>query len=71
MDITIDKDICIGAGMCVLTVPNVFTQDDEGFSTVLPGGAQAARDPRVREAARVCPVRAITVGTHAEGRRVS
>ncbi|MEU1529036.1 ferredoxin [Streptomyces fagopyri] len=61
IDIAIDKDVCIGAGQCALTAPSVFTQDDDGFSEVLPGRADGDGDPLVREAARACPVGAITV----------
>ncbi|MFJ2398461.1 ferredoxin [Streptomyces sp. NPDC087843] len=61
MNIVIDKDVCIGAGQCALTAPNVFTQDDDGFSEVLPGIEDGGGDPLVREAARACPVGAITV----------
>ncbi|MEU8483274.1 ferredoxin [Streptomyces sp. NPDC048641] len=61
MQIRIDKDSCVGAGMCALTAPNVFTQDDDGFSEVLEGRDDGGGDPLVREAARACPVRAITV----------
>ncbi|KUF19030.1 MULTISPECIES: ferredoxin [Streptomyces] len=61
MRITIDTDVCIGAGQCVLTAPKVFTQDDDGFSELLAGWADRAGDPMLREAARACPVRAITL----------
>ncbi|WP_307082709.1 ferredoxin [Streptomyces canus] len=61
MDIDIDKDACIGAGQCALAAPGVFTQDDDGFSTLLPGREAGGGDPMVREAARACPVAAITV----------
>ncbi|GHE76503.1 ferredoxin [Streptomyces spiralis] len=61
MRIDIDRDRCIGAGQCALAAPNVFTQDDEGFSTLLPGKEDGGGDPMVREAARACPVGAITV----------
>ncbi|KIZ15456.1 ferredoxin [Streptomyces natalensis] len=61
MRIAIDQDVCIGSGQCVLTAPKVFTQDDDGFSQVLPGSEDGAGDPLVREAARACPVQAITV----------
>ncbi|WP_329326632.1 ferredoxin [Streptomyces sp. NBC_01689] len=65
MRIAIDKDVCIGAGQCALTAPNVFTQDDEGFSQLLPGREDGGGDPLVREAARSCPVGAITVSENA------
>ncbi|MFB8247102.1 ferredoxin [Streptomyces sp. NPDC001046] len=60
-DIAIDLDRCIGAGQCALTAPGVFTQDDEGYSTLLPGREDGGGSPLVREAARACPVGAITV----------
>lgn len=61
MDIDIDQDVCIGAGQCALAAPSVFTQDDDGYSTLLPGRENGVTDPMVREAARACPVSAITV----------
>jgi ferredoxin len=61
IDISIDKDVCIGAGQCALSAPGVFTQDDDGFSELLPGREDGGGDPMVREAARACPVGAITV----------
>jgi ferredoxin len=61
MHIEIDKDVCIGAGQCALAAPSVFTQDDDGFSTLIPGSEDGAGDPMVREAARACPVGAIKV----------
>lgn len=57
--IAVDKDVCIGAGQCALAAPRVFTQDEDGLSEVLP---DAEPGPMVREAARACPVRAITLG---------
>ncbi|MER6025914.1 ferredoxin [Streptomyces sp. NPDC001851] len=61
MRIDIDTDVCIGAGQCALAAPGVFTQDDDGYSTLLPGREDGAGDPMVREAARACPVSAITL----------
>ncbi|MER6983862.1 ferredoxin, partial [Streptomyces carpinensis] len=52
MRIDIDKNRCIGAGQCALAAPGVFTQDDEGFSALLPGREDGGGDPMVREAAR-------------------
>ncbi|MGW6905112.1 ferredoxin [Streptomyces sp. NPDC054940] len=61
MNIDIDHGRCIGAGQCALAAPSVFTQDDDGFSALIPGREDGAGDPMVREAARACPVSAITV----------
>jgi ferredoxin len=59
--IDIDHDLCVGAGQCALVAPSVFTQDDDGFSALIPGREDGGGDPMVREAARACPVSAITV----------
>ncbi|MFI6088639.1 ferredoxin [Streptomyces sp. NPDC051218] len=61
VNVHVDKDRCVGAGMCALTAPSVFTQDDDGFSEVLPGRADGGGDPLVREAVRACPVQAVTL----------
>lgn len=61
MRIEIDKDICIGAAQCALTAPGVFTQDDDGFIELLPGREDGGGDPMLREAARACPVGAISI----------
>lgn len=59
--IDIDTGVCIGAGQCALTAPEVFTQDDDGLGEVLPGRADGGGSALVREAARACPVSAISV----------
>ncbi len=59
--IDIDHGLCVGAGQCALVAPSVFTQDDDGFSALLPGREDGGGDPMVREAVRACPVSAITV----------
>lgn len=61
MHIDIDKDACIGAGQCALAAPGVFTQDDDGYSTLLPTAQDNDANPMIREAARACPVTAITL----------
>jgi ferredoxin len=47
-----DRDVCIGAGMCVATAPAVFDQDDEGIVVVL---VEEGPDPEVRRAVGLCP----------------
>ncbi|MET9324630.1 ferredoxin [Streptomyces sp. NPDC003038] len=61
MRIDIDTGVCIGAGQCALTAPGVFTQDDDGFSELLPGREDGGGSALVHEAARACPVSAISV----------
>ncbi|MDH6439253.1 ferredoxin [Streptomyces sp. SAI-144] len=66
MRIHVDIHRCVGAGMCALTAPGVFTQDDDGYGAVLPGRDDGAGDPLVRDAARSCPVQAIALGESAD-----
>lgn len=62
MRIDIDQETCIGAGQCVLTAPEVFTQDDDGFSELLPGHETNPGAPSAAaDAAKACPVQAISV----------
>ncbi|WP_024800550.1 ferredoxin [Nocardia sp. BMG51109] len=64
MELRMNRDRCIGAGMCVLTAPDVFDQDDAD-GRVLPLDTTPApeREPAVREAVRMCPSGAITLPT--------
>lgn len=34
MKVEANRDVCIGAGMCVLTAEDVFDQDDDGIVVV-------------------------------------
>lgn len=62
MKITADTTVCIGAGMCALTVPEVFDQsEDEGTVVVLvEGEVPAEREEAVRRAVTLCPSGAIS-----------
>lgn len=60
MELHVDRERCIGAGMCVLTAPDVFDQDeDEGLVELLESPPAAGHEDAVREATRVCPSGAI------------
>ncbi|WP_280274860.1 ferredoxin [Nocardia wallacei] len=59
MEIRVDRQRCIGAGMCVLTASAVFDQDDDGLVVLLDAAPERRAD--VREAAQMCPSGAITV----------
>ena len=61
MHVRVDPDICICAGHCVLTVPEVFDQDDVTATVVLLQARPAEKlHASVREAAQLCPASAIT-----------
>ena len=55
MKVVADRDICIGAGMCVMTTDAVFDQDDEGIVVVLTEQIPADEEIRVRNAVGLCP----------------
>ncbi|WP_185909334.1 ferredoxin [Streptomyces sp. WAC01280] len=58
----VDRDRCLGAGMCALTAPQVFDQDeDEGLVVLLDARPPQERLAAVRVAAGVCPASAITL----------
>ncbi|MFI1918097.1 ferredoxin [Nocardia sp. NPDC020380] len=60
MRVTADRNICIGAGLCALTAPAVFDQDDDGLVELLNPVPGEDDRPAVREAANICPSGAVT-----------
>jgi ferredoxin len=56
-----DRNVCIGAGMCVMTAVAVFDQDDAGLVVLLNEQVPTSDEERVREAVRVCPSGALRV----------
>jgi ferredoxin len=58
--VIVDRDACIGSGNCVLTVPDVFDQDEEGTVVLLTDDPIGLED-EVSLAALQCPAQAITV----------
>ncbi|GGW70293.1 ferredoxin [Streptomyces caelestis] len=60
--LSVDRDRCAGAGMCALTAPEVFDQDDEEGLVVLVRPAPAPEHRAVaRMAVGLCPAGAIAV----------
>jgi ferredoxin len=55
--VVVDRDLCIGAGPCVVLAPGVFQLDEENKAYVVDlHGADAET---VLQAAESCPVKAI------------
>ncbi|MBM7170276.1 ferredoxin [Streptomyces sp. G44] len=63
MELRVDRERCLGAGMCALTAPDVFDQDAEDGRVLLLDAAPkpAAWREAARDAAQLCPAGAVTV----------
>jgi ferredoxin len=61
MRVTADRDVCIGAGLCALTAPGVFDQDDDGLVKVLQASPVGDDESAAREAGHVCPSGAVQI----------
>ncbi len=63
----IDRDVCIGAAMCVATAPDVYELDDEGLARAVD--PEPGDDDLLWEAAQACPVQAVILEDD-DGKRV-
>lgn len=61
MEISADRDRCVGAGHCVMTIPDVFAQDDNGLVVVTRARTPEPWDEQLVEVAQLCPSQSITV----------
>jgi ferredoxin len=50
-----NRDVCIGAGNCVLAAEDVFDQDDDAIVVVLREHPSADQEAEVRNAVAQCP----------------
>jgi ferredoxin len=61
--LTVEPDRCLGAGHCVRLAPEVFDEDEDGTVVLLTATPPESLLPAVREAAQLCPNRAISTPT--------
>lgn len=64
LEISIDREKCMGSGNCIFWAPGVFDLDDDGVSTVVD--AAAAPHDKIILAAQGCPTQAISVNRDGE-----
>ncbi|WP_128932056.1 ferredoxin [Bradyrhizobium zhanjiangense] len=57
-----DRDRCVGGGMCALTAPNLFDQDNDGRVLLRAKGALNDADlEAARQAVSLCPSGALSL----------
>ena len=61
MKTTVDREDCIGCGLCEDLCPGVFKMDDEAKATVIVDIVPMEHEQCTRQAAEECPVSAIAV----------
>jgi ferredoxin len=61
MKVTIDRELCIGAGNCVRLAPESFDQDEEAVGVPLADDYPEELRPLLMRVQAECPSRAITV----------
>jgi ferredoxin len=67
LKITVDREKCVGAAVCVETAPDVFELDDSNKSVVK---STAGDEETILAAAEGCPTEAITVVDEATGKQL-
>lgn len=61
MKAIVDKDVCIGCGMCPGVCPEVFTMDDDGKAGTLVSEVPDTSEDSAEDARDGCPVNAISI----------
>lgn len=60
MRVTVDRDVCMEHGQCVIAAPDIFRFDGEGRLEYVEHPEAGLRDDAY-DAADVCPTQAITI----------
>jgi ferredoxin len=61
MKATVDKDLCLGCGVCVDVCPEVFEMDNDDKAQAKVDPVPPAAESACRKAADQCPVEAIKI----------
>ncbi|WP_315116725.1 ferredoxin [uncultured Clostridium sp.] len=56
----VDKDTCIGCGLCPSIAPDVFEMDDDGKAIVTVDQVPDGSEDAAKESADSCPTNAIS-----------
>jgi len=58
---SVNKNTCIGCGICIGICPGVFEFDPHGLSEATVTAINPSWDQSLKEAAKACPTNAITI----------
>lgn len=61
MKANVDKDTCIGCGLCPSVCPEVFDMDDDGKAKAIVEDVPDSVVDQAKEAEESCPVNAISL----------
>ncbi|MDY6995477.1 MAG: ferredoxin [Actinomycetota bacterium] len=61
MKVVVDRDICMAAGVCVMTADAVFDQDPDGLVTLVSEQLSPQDEKLARNAVRMCPSGALSL----------
>lgn len=61
MEAKVDKDTCIGCGLCPAVCPEVFIMEDDGKAGVIVAEVPNNSIDNAKEAEESCPVAAISL----------
>jgi ferredoxin len=63
--IVVDRELCMGSGMCIMYAPETFTHDAETKAVVIDGPGDPVE--RIRTAVEACPTGALSIADDQEG----
>ena len=69
LKICVDRDTCIGDGLCAAEAPETFEMDDENIAVVKEGSTEDRQT--IVDAACCCPVYAIVVEDTESGEKLA
>ena len=61
MQAVVDRDLCIGCGLCEQTCPEVFSLGEDGLAYVINDDPPEETYPDIEGSMELCPVSAISI----------